>query len=167
MSTFIAQKQYEPNLADHYPHDQYTMQPKYPPKRQKSQTNKALKVTKSKLPQISKENSLPLTSEESKRPVVYNCKHIADGCKKLHYDFDKLPRQEIGLHLVDDLTSMMFKAGLQNLEPGIGSDDPSYQPALINLGKVDPGVVNIVKRMHKPTTYPPINGKCYELGSHG
>lgn len=172
-STFVASKPYVANLPDHYPHDEYTMKPKHPPKRERKKDTKE-QVSLRKMPQLPQEViDQQLNPGKYERPVVYKCKHIADVDKKLHFDPERLPRQEAGLHLMDDLSSYIFKAGLQNKGLLYGEPVPSslaqntMKKSSVNLERIDAGVVNLVRRMNKPDTFPNIKGNYYVIGSHG
>ena len=177
-STKLVEKEYEANLPDHYPHDEFTMKPKYTPKRSdfdKSRQPGRL-PSNSRMPQLPKEViERKLHPAKFERPVVYKCKHISDVHKKFHYDNDALPRQEAGLHLTDDLESQVFKAALQkrssscsnvqrmDIPAAVLAGDHRGRGSGVTLEKIDPGVVNIFKRMQKPTKYPAITGPEYDL----
>lgn len=178
-STKLPVKSYTPILPDHYPHDEYTMKQKHPPKRQRSKNAPRRDPSSSiQMPQLPKDViEKNLNPDMYERAVVYKCKHIDDVHKKHHVDNDKLPRQEAGLHMMDDLRSMVFKAGLQikasassapkgELPHWLAADGMLKNSAM-TLEKLDPKVINTYKRLSKPQSYPHINGPEYVLSFQG
>ncbi|KAK2167329.1 hypothetical protein LSH36_29g01014 [Paralvinella palmiformis] len=101
-STKASQRPYIPMLEDFYPRDEYSMLPRPPPKRQ----------LKSPTTQSKDNGKIAAVDLPSLHPVVYKCKHIADVHKKKHYDIEKLPRSEVGMHLSMDPNTRMFRSGL-------------------------------------------------------
>ena len=126
ISTHTPPHECPPRLADYYPRDEYTMQPKYPLKKggrsapninmvpiKHENTRSAAKLRKPKLPPEMLEKVLMEGTALQDRPVVYKCKNIIDMPKLKPISREKLPKSETALHLCDDKNSALFKAALQ------------------------------------------------------
>ena len=126
VSTHTPPYEYLPRLADYYPRDEYTMQPRYPLKKggkpapdtnmipiRHENINPTAKLRKPKLAPEILEKVLLEGSSIQDRPVVYKCKNIIDVPKLRQYDQERLPKAEAAIHLCDDLNSALFKAALQ------------------------------------------------------
>ena len=126
ISTHTPPHEYLPRLPDYYPRDEYTMQPKYPPKKggklapdpnmipiRHENINSTAKLRKPKLSPEILEKALLEGSCIQDRPVVYKCKNIIDVPKLKQYDQERLHKSEAAIHLCDDLNSALFKAALQ------------------------------------------------------
>lgn len=188
--TFAA---YMAMLQDHYPRDEYTMLPKYNPKRvSRSPTVILAEQNGSAKPRQQAKsapaNQLKRKKEHStflaplkERPVVHKCKHIGDVHKRKHADQDKLPRSEIGMHMMSDMESRLFQSGLLSRRrrmprtphtperiPGTASTAISgvshWSDDMYSYRNMDlPGMLQLMKRMHAPTHFPNVEGEEYDL----
>ena len=167
-------------LPDHYPRDEYTMLPKYPPKRggvlppqakqeelrsEEVDMNKPLRVPKLPAEVINK----ALSGDNMERPVVFKCRTILDGIQKRHPGEEK-PRDEVGLHFGNDMSSFIFKSSMQSKRSGSRLTTLSSKSSTALTGgsgsslKLDLGAVaDIMKRMQKPASFPNLRGEEYDL----
>ncbi len=187
-STKLPQTEYVELLKDHYPRDVYTMKPKYAPVRggkppaeaekeagdtMDINTKKVFRVPK--LPQEVIDKTLGVDPTKQERAVVYKCKNIIDVQMRKHYEEDALPRQEAGLHLINDPECHLFKAGLQaeripttpsttlsrySASRSSHSNTSTAKKPTVEVVQVDmPGVLRLMKQMNQPTSYPHITGQ--------
>ena len=174
-STKLPLKDYLPNLEDKYPHDEYTMKPKSPPRRtaHRPQLNieDVAKAHKMRVPKLSADViAKKVKPEEYERPVVYKCKHIDDTTKKHIPDLEERPRQEAAIHLANDISSVLFKNALTvDLYPGTPSTTisklSSSSSSRVSSGIDLPQVTKLVERMARknPVTFPNIKGEEYDI----
>lgn len=150
------------------------------------------KIKKPKLPKEVLKKGLSADPTVHERPVLFKPKHIADVQVRKKYNEDVTGRSEVSLHLCDDMSSFLFKNSLKkgpelfdvasggkrspaetkkihslesnsilNSHPNTRSTTSSNWSSLKFPRE---RVVNTLKIMSKPTAYPNIQGREYDIG---
>ena len=159
-------------LPDYYPRDEYTMLPKHSAKRQSRSPTFLLAEQGSA--QSRKGSCQERTKSKTRAPlrersVVYKCKHVADLHTKRHADPEKLPRDEIGMHMTNDTNSKFFQSGLltrRRLQsPDTTTSGVSHRSDSAELYRTFDmeRMLQTMKRMHGPRYFHDIGGEEYDL----
>lgn len=198
---------YVTNLTDDYPRDEYTKMPlvesapKYfdgrnGPRLYKKDVKEGSIDTKKKLrkPNVPKEISKRIMSDDptlEERPVLFKPRHIADVQVKKKYGEDIIGRDEVSLHLCDDMSSFLFKNSLSKgpdvFDVASGSKPLSKEHQKLletnsileshpntrstsssNWSSVKFPREKVLRSLHvmsKPNAFPDIRGEEYSIGS--
>ncbi|GFO28206.1 ankyrin repeat domain-containing protein 53 [Plakobranchus ocellatus] len=191
-STKAPKKGYVPNLMDDFPRDEYTMMArvKGAPKFYEGKFHRPItpnnvdedirmkgpnaKLRQPKLPREVIEHELSINQGLIDRGMLFKCKHIGDVHTKKKYDIDTKGRSEAPLHLLNDVRSFMMKNSVRLLDvppkstgsSKTGSDSSKSRFARSELTDDHfplPMVMQTLKNMSRPTHFPNIYGREYEI----
>ena len=147
------------------------------------------KLRKPKLPKEIINEVMSKDATLNERPVLFKSRHIQDVHKKKIYGEEIKGKSEVSLHLCDDMTSFLFKNSLKShtLQPfnvasaaGSASGQDSRQSNSVlnshsntratssshwsSMKFPREKVIDTLRSMGKPSTFPNIKGQEYDIG---
>ena len=147
------------------------------------------KLRKPKLPKEIVKQVLSKDATLAERPLLFKPRHISDVHKKKIYGDEIKGKSEVSLHLCDDMSSFLFKNSLksQDVQPfnvasaaGSAKGQDSRQSNSVlnshsNTRSITSAhwssmkfprekVINTLRSMGKPSTFPNIQGREYDIG---
>ena len=179
-STKVNKKPYITNLGDHFPRDEFTKLPINSPKRERSTLSAVITTETEKRNQSSGTNHIKMPklpkdvidkAMSKDKPVVFKCKNIIDTQKRRMLDWSRFPRSESGLHMTNDLTSMLFQSGLLSemipSTPSTAISGISDWSDDVGVTRSDiPAILKFIKQMNEASDFPQASGRHHKFTTH-